>query len=337
MNTPARISWIDNLRAIGILLVMTGHGHANWRVILWLYTFHAPLFFFLSGYLLSDPARTSPLRWIRHRLPALGLPYVFLGAMNLLYLHGTGWFHSHSSTTLMNAFGLHLAGIRDSSPVHGALWFLASLGAGELLFLLLKRHFPFRVRFALLLALSVAGGLLLRHRIHVPYSLDISLFCLPFLELGSLYRKYQERIDLRLGDPKIFGVLLVASVCGGLLLPRVDLYYGKLGNPFLLHAVAACGIFSMLRLAQAIPTLRLFDHLGRHSIAYLGLHLNIVFGLIAPLTAILHSLAPSSIKVPLLWFLEIAACVALIGPFSLAVSRWAPVLLGGRKHRETVK
>ncbi|MEN9306935.1 MAG: hypothetical protein RL173_867 [Fibrobacterota bacterium] len=332
MNATPRLNWIDNLRAIGIVLVLTGHGHANWRIIVWLYSFHVPLFFFLSGYLLSDPSRSSPGRWIRHRPISLGVPYVFLGTINLLYLLATGWFHDHLTLSPMDAFGLHLAGIRDSSPVHGALWFLASLSVGELIFVLGNRHFGSRIRLPISAALAATGYLLLHFRIPVPFSAEISLLCLPFLELGALYRQHQTRINHSLRQPVVFLGLLLASVCGALLLPRIDLFYGKTGNPWLLHVVATCGIFSMLRLAQLAPGNRLGEHLGSSSIAYLGLHLNVVFGIIAPLVAYLSVIAPPVARLSLLWTVEIMACLLLIGPFSIGVSRWIPVLLGGRKR-----
>lgn len=46
-----RESWIDVLKGIGIVLVVIGHTSQNNCLVDWIYTFHMPMFFSLSGYL----------------------------------------------------------------------------------------------------------------------------------------------------------------------------------------------------------------------------------------------------------------------------------------------
>ena len=53
-----RILWLDMAKGIGILLIMIGHLGISVipeakPVQIWLYSFHIPTFFFLSGYLFS--------------------------------------------------------------------------------------------------------------------------------------------------------------------------------------------------------------------------------------------------------------------------------------------
>ena len=44
-----RLSWLDVLKGIGIILVAIGHIYSNRTVFNWLYSFHMPLFFFAAG------------------------------------------------------------------------------------------------------------------------------------------------------------------------------------------------------------------------------------------------------------------------------------------------
>ena len=83
----ARVSWVDTAKGFGIILVVFGHalrGLVNsdlmeWTptaryVDTWIYAFHMPLFFFISGLFLSQSAAKSPvaLSGIRSaRLPIL--------------------------------------------------------------------------------------------------------------------------------------------------------------------------------------------------------------------------------------------------------------------------
>ncbi len=46
-----RIEWIDVLKGIGIILVILGHTHVLFRT--YIFSFHMPLFFFISGYLFT--------------------------------------------------------------------------------------------------------------------------------------------------------------------------------------------------------------------------------------------------------------------------------------------
>lgn len=46
-----RESWIDVLKGIGIILVVIGHTSMENPLVKWIYVFHMPLFFALSGYM----------------------------------------------------------------------------------------------------------------------------------------------------------------------------------------------------------------------------------------------------------------------------------------------
>ena len=44
-----RISWIDMTKGYGVLLVIIGHMYI-FNLSSWIYSFHMPLFLFISGY-----------------------------------------------------------------------------------------------------------------------------------------------------------------------------------------------------------------------------------------------------------------------------------------------
>ena len=48
-----RISWIDMAKGYGTILVIFAHIHYG-GLRTWIYTFHMPLFFFLSGYVFKE-------------------------------------------------------------------------------------------------------------------------------------------------------------------------------------------------------------------------------------------------------------------------------------------
>lgn len=83
-----KIGFIATARCIGILLVVFGHSYpfdvyitpALWTVNEFIYTFHMPLFLFISGYLLTYNIRPAGT-YIRRRGVRLLVPYFALSAI----------------------------------------------------------------------------------------------------------------------------------------------------------------------------------------------------------------------------------------------------------------
>jgi fucose 4-O-acetylase-like acetyltransferase len=76
----ARRRDIDALRGVAICLVIAGHlGFADlgatWLVGV-IYSFHIPLFVFMSGYVLWRPDAQPTRKWLARRFQGLMLPYI---------------------------------------------------------------------------------------------------------------------------------------------------------------------------------------------------------------------------------------------------------------------
>lgn len=87
-----RLNYIDAAKGIGILLVVLGH-HIQGKpeLIHWIYSFHMPLFFILTGYLehrnQADHRQSADLRsYIRKKAAALLWPYYTFSAVNFLWI-----------------------------------------------------------------------------------------------------------------------------------------------------------------------------------------------------------------------------------------------------------
>lgn len=84
MEKRKRINELDFFKGVAIILVVVGHFiSSNWLgavdthpVYTWIYSFHMPLFFFISGYLISYTSKDFPLEAIRRKTFALLVPYV---------------------------------------------------------------------------------------------------------------------------------------------------------------------------------------------------------------------------------------------------------------------
>lgn len=79
-----RIEWIDVLKGIAIIFVFMGHqvGRTNGDVPkaigVWIYSFHIPLFFFLSGVTFSIDKYKNFLHFFWTKCKTILLPMIFL-------------------------------------------------------------------------------------------------------------------------------------------------------------------------------------------------------------------------------------------------------------------
>ena len=80
-KTKQRISWIDVTKGIAIYLVILGHSLIGLKVNDYIFAFHMPLFFFISGYARSINVKkysaiSDLLKIIYHKFHTLIIPSV---------------------------------------------------------------------------------------------------------------------------------------------------------------------------------------------------------------------------------------------------------------------
>lgn len=94
-NIKQRLTYIDIARAIGILFVVLGHINQFYRdsqgieysqILIFIYAFHMPLFFILSGILFSEKTfRNLSFLFFVKKVKGLVVPYLFLDITAGLY------------------------------------------------------------------------------------------------------------------------------------------------------------------------------------------------------------------------------------------------------------
>ena len=82
METQMRIDWVDMAKGYGIIFAILAHlgvGIAD----IWIYTFHMPLFFFLSGCVFSTKYEFKS--FVKRKCKSLIVPYFSLGFIMILF------------------------------------------------------------------------------------------------------------------------------------------------------------------------------------------------------------------------------------------------------------
>lgn len=81
---------VNYCKAIGIILMVIGHTQCPAFLLKWIYSFHMPLFFFMSGYCFKEKYLNAPKQFVVARVKGLYFPFVkyclfFLLIHNICY------------------------------------------------------------------------------------------------------------------------------------------------------------------------------------------------------------------------------------------------------------
>lgn len=166
--TKKRLKEVDILYTLGTLLVVLGHSHSSdWsqisgtlfeNIIIFIYTFHMPLFFFIAGLLFVDSMsfkNNGYRKWIGNKALRLLAPYVVLSLLAMLpkYWLENGGF-SGFADYLIRALFIPRVG------VWGHFWFLPVLFLLYVLFGLWETVIPEKKGYLSITVLSIGAVIL---------------------------------------------------------------------------------------------------------------------------------------------------------------------------------
>ena len=260
---------IDIAKTLGIALVVLGHiqGYGESTGLLhlrnFIYQFHVPLFFFLSGFLFNETEEWTI--FLEKKIKRLYIPYIvwnlFFFAINLTAQIIAG--NSYAPTDAVKHCFKILLGIAVT-PLGGATWFLITLLESLLLYKLLTTLFILliiKTFTIILLATLIIGisGILVR----MPYGLEKALVALFFVCIGHLANKF--RILEHLGNRQRIPIMISGFLIVWLLstMNNADMAFHEYGNLIIYLVSAIIGIFSTIILSSCISQISQLAFLGR--------------------------------------------------------------------------
>ncbi|MCM2532901.1 acyltransferase family protein [Neobacillus pocheonensis] len=333
-----RIDWLDVGKGLGMLLVMLGHTDIPSPLRTYIYTFHMPFFFFLSGYLVKLKQFPNLKVFLFKRTKSLILPYLCFSLVAylwfLLVFHfGLVDYHHNLLTPLIGS----VVAIRKSIwTVHsGALWFVACLFCTELLFYLISKIGRTKKAIGFFLILLSVLGCFYNKLVGqpLPWSIDVAMISVGFYGAGFFYKEYQMKLE-RFINLKTFVLLITMNILTGYLNfvqtgERVDFYNSSLGNIVLFYLSAFSGIGAYVILIKRMKRNKSLQYIGKNSLVYLALHQKIVFFLFN--IVIQNSLLDSEkiIEFPMIkGLLYTFIAVFLLVPAVFSITHYFPFMLG---------
>lgn len=262
---PEREQSIDIAKGFGILLVVFGHTIASWgggNEILhrFVYSFHMPLFFAVSGMFISS--NLNLISFIKSKFTRFAIPFLFwvlfyfflcLG-LRIAKLSLQGFVNVNKAEpildlqTLKNLFIVPILANWSSIKSAGVyidLWFLPAVFSTVILYRILleltNRRETLIPLFVSTLFSFVVVWLNNKYSFHnyVPWSMDVAAVCLPFVII-SKYRSYVNRIHW-IAIPLF--TITIYYLSKGMIVEVAGL---KIGNYLKFFFTANCGIVLVL-------------------------------------------------------------------------------------------
>ena len=319
-----RLFWLDNLKGIGIFLVMFGHTIPDSHLKQYIYSFHVPLFFFISG-LLFDPRKYDLRKFAWRKFDTLLFPYLFFAALSFLFWQYVVRTLSIGGKALAVEPLIPLVGIFYSVgsgewrvPMNITLWFLPCLFLVEMMFFLVKSRYALPV-------FAILGYLATFVPFRLPWSSDVALVAIVFYGIGNFFRG--RRINY-----KALPLLLVLHLAFCFLNSPVDMNNRIYGNMIYFYIAGCSGTLFYSEICRFIGRSRILEYVGKNTLILIGT-VGITWFI---LNGIFYLLFETKIEQTGLGF-ALAASILQIGltiPVIYVINRWMPILVG-RQNAQT--
>lgn len=284
-TAPSRISWIDMAKGYGTILVIYAHLGVG-TLWTWMYSFHLPLFFFLSGYVFSTKQNFGS--FIFRKVKSIVIPYFCLGIPMIAF--ELFWNMASSGIPFTSADVLYRFKLLVFQQRFWTLWFMACLFFLNIGFYLLlklcQKHWIVILMSTLLPILGLyyyrSGGTPLY------WNVDTCAMAIPFFALGYLYKQNAHQVDdVITGKLKsIFLFLMFAFiniVSWRLSLDEtglgLEMFASNYGHPIFTYVAAFSGIFCVVIVSKWF-TIEPIRYLGENSMLYYAWHQTIMIPII---------------------------------------------------------
>jgi len=263
-----RINYLDMARGLAIFLVVFGHIYPNDTIRIWLYSFHIPLFFIVSGCLLNyqNEENKNMKQIFIKKVKSLILPYIAFSIIRLIIRMILSNF---SILVIMGDLknSIKLIGI-------GPMWFLPALFIAELLFYIIRKTIKKEyLRIIIIVILLCIPLLLNKNSNSMLFVLSRSFISLGFIEIGYYTYKFISKIDL---PYYLIFILVIATIFLSHYNGLVDLYYLQF-NVFLLYIFnAVLGSITMILILKKCRNIKLLSFWGINSLIIMCTHSDLI-------------------------------------------------------------
>ncbi len=277
MSQTNRLHFIDIAKGIAIILVIFAHTFRGNALKTFIYAFHIPVFFIISGVFFNPNKYTGFKSFLKLKFKSLLIPYIFFYSLSFFYwLIVERYIRPGANVPISTPLlGLFYGTDTASYMVpNGALWFLTGLFTAELiLFIILKHSKKIFFRILWICLIGIGGyALSLYDVLRLPLSFNSSLIAVVFLGFGYFIKDYIKqrsihKITILCAALVLFVAVYFLSKLNGI----IDMDYTNYNNIFLFLASAILGSIALLLFSKLLNKQPILEYLGKFSIVLMGL------------------------------------------------------------------
>jgi len=236
MSTDRRIDWIDLTKGIAIFLMIVGHTSVPEFCSKYIWSFHMPLFFIISGMLFNQLKYLRFLDFFKRRIFSLLIPYfcftLIVCVINAVNDVGIVW-----------------------NPIKGwisyALWFVEVLFTVELLMYFVIKYIRKKATLlTCILCFLIGGWLMSEYKIYLPFKQNVVLWASFFYGFGFVFKIWLKEIKVQW---YISTVMICLNIVICQFLPKTDMCFNKQGIFPINTIVALLGTLSIITLTKSFP------------------------------------------------------------------------------------
>lgn len=342
MEKVTRLDYVDVCKWLGISLVIFGHMKMPGEVLQWIYAFHMPLFFVLSGY--TYRAQRIDKEFLMKKIKTIYVPFLLFA---LIFCRG------EMSSWAYIAYGSRNA--LDMAGTYTVLWFLPCFFAAVLVFSLLMNIGNRSKHKVWILAAGVAvmlagakacemlkGGLPMIAKYGYPLNFDMALVGAVFMVAGYYFRQMIDWINTQRQWLLIVTVVALFAVTGFtafMNLPEslnpacahVEMSVGAFGNWGLFFANALLMSMALIGLSVLVDKWvirkKLLLFIGQNSLTILCVHGTILLAASKVLPKI-GLVGVDDMSLMLQGIVSYVIVIAVSIPAILLIKRFVPNLVG---------
>lgn len=274
-----KVEWINIARGLGILFVIIGHVQTPEYIKSIIYSFHMPLFFFLSGYVFNTVKYVSALSFVVSRFRKLIIPYFVFSFITIAIFKIWDQQLLGQKINSLDILTGFLFSTSDKILVNAPLWFLTCLFVVQIAFYFVVRITSRNLVVLIILSVSSLLGYLYSKSelAHIPWNVDVALTAVAFFGVGYLLKGKQIEIKNKFEWFSLFSLLCVLFSYINSRHGRVDLFGNILNNYFLYYLAAFFGIAACILASQIIQESKLLSSIGKSSLHIFTTHIIVIY------------------------------------------------------------
>lgn len=297
-----RDGYIDIAKGLGIILMVIGHTSNSF--VEFIYQFHMPLFFFLSGMVYKTCYDMNPIGYTIKKFKSIYVPYILYNLFFLL-IHNVSLKSGIYNYTSVKAYSLRdyfisfikIITLGSNEELGGVFWFFVALLTTSILFCWIRYFFiriGFEKKMNIWISLIVGICFIIGYKFELPRAIDKSLVALVFYYVGFIFKQkdFVNKLD-KFSAGVCYIVVLIISFFNS-----VSMGYGEYSNIALFLISSFCGIYATLTLSNVINTkynINLLKVIGKNTFVISALHF-LVFKFINVIIVIIFNLNKSLIS-----------------------------------------